>query len=131
MQLGGFLISEDLQKIVNCNIIINSMNKKRKARTYARNRTKLSRRGFEKNPERDSVFLLKLILSVFGGFLWIRFSESFRISGIIFSGLPIGAILSVFWVLHFEKRSDNRKIFYAVTILCTILSYFLPVGIVI
>lgn len=131
MQLGGFLISEDLQKIVNCNIIINSMNKKRKARTYARNRTKLSRRGFEKNPERDSVFLLKLILSVFGGFLWIRFSESFRIGGIIFSGLPIGAILSVFWVLHFEKRSDDRKIFYAVTILCAILSYFLPVGIVI
>ena len=32
------------------------MSKNNKQRTYARNRTKLSRRGFEKNPESDSVF---------------------------------------------------------------------------
>lgn len=106
-------------------------NKNRKARTYARNRTRLSRRGFEKNPERDGVFLLKLFLSVLAGFFWIKFSGVLQIGGVFLAGLPFGAILAIFLISKFEKRSENRKIFYAVILICAILSYFLPVGIVV
>ena len=114
-------------------IIVSNMseNQKRKSRTYARNRTRLNRRGFEKNPERDSVFLLKLFLCVLAGSFWIKFSGVLQIAGVFLAGLPFGAILAIFLISKFEKRSENRKIFYAVILICAILSYFLPVGIVV
>lgn len=108
-----------------------SENKKRKSRTYARNRTKLNRRGFEKNTEHDGVFLLKLILSVLAGFIWLKFSSVLQVAGMPLAGLPIGAIVAIFLVSKFENRNENRKIFYAVVILCAVLSYFFPVGIVV
>jgi hypothetical protein len=84
-----------------------SENQKKKSRTYARNRTRLNRRGFEKNPERDGIFLLKLFLSVLAGFFWIKFSGVLQIGGVLLAGLPFGAILAIFLISKFEKRSEN------------------------
>ena len=114
-------------------IIISKMseNKKQKARTYARNRTRLNRRGFEKSPERDSVFLLKLILSFLAGSLWLKFAHSVALGGFILAGFPLGLVLGLLVIAKFEKRSENRKVFYAVIFVCAVLSYFLPTGIVI
>ena len=103
----------------------------RKARTYARNRTKLSRRGFEKFVERDSVFLLKLVLSILAGSLWLKFSSPVNLGEVVFSGFPLGLIIGLLIISRFETRSENRKIFYAVIFICAVISFFVPSGIVI
>ncbi|MDO4872444.1 MAG: hypothetical protein Q4A27_03435 [bacterium] len=116
-----------------CDIIISNMsqNKERKSRTYARNRTKLSRRGFEKNPEKDSIFLLKLLFSIFAGSLWLKFAHPLDLAGITLGALPLGLIIGLMAVSKFESRSENRKIFYAVIFVCAVISFFVPSGIVI
>ena len=113
-------------------IIISNMseNQKRKSRTYARNRTRLNRRGFEKNPERDSVFLLKLFLCVLAGSFWLKFANPLNF-GVVLSGFPVGLAIGLLAEANFEKRSENRRIFYAVIFICGILSFFVPSGIVI
>lgn len=105
-----------------------SENKNRKTRTYARNRTKLSRRGFEKNIEKDGVFILKLLLSVIIGSFWLRLSKAG--DSVVFA-VPAGVLLGILIVSRLENRSENRKIFYAVILICGVLSYFLPIGIVV
>ena len=107
-----------------------SENQKRKSRTYARNRTRLNRRGFEKNPERDSVFLLKLFLCVLAGSFWLKFAIPLNF-GVVLSGFPVGLAIGLLAVANLEKRSENRRIFYAVILICGILSFFVPSGIVI
>ena len=120
----------------NYDIIVISMAKNknsdtRKARTYARNRTKLSRRGFEKFVERDSIFLLKLVLSILAGSLWLKFSSPVNLGEVVFSGFPLGLIVGLLIISRFETRSENRKIFYAVIFICAVISFFVPSGIVI
>jgi hypothetical protein len=47
---------------------------KNKERTYARNR-KFSRKGNEKIYERDSTYLLKLVVVILLGTFWLKFSQ--------------------------------------------------------
>lgn len=104
---------------------------KKKSRTYARNRTNLSRRGYEKNPESDGIFLLKLIICVVAGSLWLKFLAPLNILGLYLAGFPVGAIIGALIIFNFEKRQINRKILLAVLVLTTVISYFVPAGIVI
>ena len=106
------------------------MSGQHKKRTYARNRTNFNRRGFEKNPEADSIFLLKLLLSVIAGSFWLKFSQPISFLGLSFGGFPIGTIVGILAVNRLEKRQTSRHIFYAVILIITILSYFVPAGIV-
>ena len=92
------------------------MSKNNKQRTYARNRTKLSRRGFEKNPESDSVFLVKLILCALFALIWLKTKTNISI--------PIGVFSSFLLIYFFE----NRRVFYAISLICGIISFFLPIG---
>lgn len=110
---------------------MSEQNKKQRSRTYARNRTNLSRRGFEKNPESDGVFLLKLIASFLAGTFWLKFAQPSVLAGIVLTGVPIGAMIGCIVVNRLEKRQFNRRIFYAVILMTMILSYFVPAGIVI
>ena len=110
--------------------MISIMSGQHKKRTYARNRTNLNRRGFEKNPEADSIFLLKLLLSVIAGSFWLMFSQPISFLGLSFGGFPIGTIVGILAVNRLEKRQTSRHIFYAVILIITILSYFVPAGIV-
>lgn len=105
--------------------------KQQQARTYARNRTRLSRRGFDKQPESDSVFLLKLLAAALAASFWLKFSLPIEVIGLLFGGLPIGAIVAILIIYWREKRRDSRHILYAVVLIVAILSYFLPAGIVI
>lgn len=106
-------------------------NKQHKARTYARNRTQLSRRGFEKNPEADGIFILKLVITVLLGSFWIKMNLPFLMGGVPVAGVPVGLLIGLA-VIHFgEKRAYNRRTFYAVIVMVGIISYFLPSGIVI
>ena len=100
-------------------------------RTYARNRTNVSRRGYEKNPESDGVFLLKLILVVILGSFWVKFGSPIELVVIQLYGLPVGVFLGLAMIHLLEKRRENRRILFAVIVIVGILSFFLPSGIVI
>jgi hypothetical protein len=104
---------------------------KAKKRNYARNRTQLSRRGFEKNPEADGVFILKLVLTVLLGSFWIKMNVPATIAGVPAAGVPIGLLVGLALIHFTEKRPYNRRTFYAVIVMVGIISYFLPSGIVI
>lgn len=101
-----------------------------KQRTYARNRV-FSRRGNEKIYESDGKYFLKLVLCVILGTLWLKFSAPVTFLGIPLGGIPVGMLFGLLIVSKFEKFQYDRKIWYAILILVTITSYFLPAGIVI
>lgn len=101
-----------------------------KQRTYARNRA-FSRRGNEKIMETDGKYFLKLVLCFILGTLWIKFKAPLMIGDFSFNGLPVGFLFGVLVVSQFEKLQYNRKIWYAILIVVTVVSYFLPAGIVI
>ena len=96
------------------------MSQKQNARTYARNRTKLSRRGFEKNPENDMIFLVKLILCALFALIWLKTKTNISI--------PIGVFSSFLLIYFFENRQENRRVFYAISLICGMISFFLPIG---
>lgn len=103
---------------------------KNKQRTYARNRV-FTRRGNESIYETDGTYFLKLVLCVLLGTLWLKFNNSAIIAGVPFGGVPVGMLFGLLLVSRFEKFQYDRKIWYAILILVTIVSYFLPMGIVI
>lgn len=104
--------------------------KQHRERTYARNRT-VSRRGYEKLYESDSRYFLKLVLCIVLGTLWLKFSHPLSLGVIQLSGIPIGMLFGLLFVSKFETYQSDRKIWYLVLVLVTIISYFLPAGIVI
>jgi len=78
--------------------------------------------------EADSTYFLKLVLYVILGALWIKLASPIHIGAVQFNGLPLGLVIGIFFASHDHFQID-RKIEYAILILVTILSYFLPVGI--
>ncbi|HEX6258072.1 MAG TPA: hypothetical protein VFZ48_01175 [Candidatus Saccharimonadales bacterium] len=79
--------------------------------------------------EKDSVYFLKLVIYILAGTLWIKFQDPMVILGLTLNGLPLGLLLGVLFASHDHFQMD-RKIEYAVLLIVTILSYFLPAGIV-
>lgn len=80
--------------------------------------------------EPDSVYFLKLVIYILLGALWLKFHTPVHIGPFIFNGFPIGLFIGLFLASH-DKFQIDRKIEYAILIIITLLSYFLPVGIVI
>lgn len=103
---------------------------KNKQRTYARNRA-FSRRGNEKIYESDGKYFLKLVLVILLGSLWIKFNSPLMAGPFVMNGLPVGMLVGLIVVSQFEKFQYDRKIWYALLVLVTIVSYFLPMGIVV
>lgn len=103
---------------------------KNKQRTYARNRV-FSRRGNERIYESDGTYFLKLVVCVLLGTLWLKFNAPIAIGGLSFGGVPVGMLFGLVMVSKFEKFQYDRKIWYAILILVTIVSYFLPMGIIV
>lgn len=108
-------------------------NKKQKhPRTYARNRAaSVSRRGYEKVFETDGTYLLKLVIVMLLGTFWLRFHQAFTWLGIPFSALPVGMLIGLLLVRKFENYQTDRKLWYAILILVTIICYFTPSGVMI
>lgn len=99
----------------------------RKLRTYARNRPKRQRTPAES----DSTYFLKLVIYVLLGTFWIKFAQPIEVAGVPFGGVPLGMMVGILIVSQFEKNQANRKIWYAVLLVITIISHFVPAGIVI
>ncbi len=102
---------------------------KNKERTYARNRA-VSRTGREKIYERDSTYFLKLVVVLLLGAFWIRFATPIEIGALALGAFPLGLVIGIFLVSRLEKFQYDRKIWYAILLVMTIISYFMPVGLV-
>lgn len=109
--------------------VTNKTNKR--ARTYARNRAAaVSRRGRRLVVESDSTYFLKLVIVLILGTLWIKHQQPLTWMGVPFGAFPLGMVLGVAGVHLFERDQMNRKIWYAVLAIVTVISYFLPAGII-
>jgi hypothetical protein len=87
----------------------------------------------KKNPpqaERDSTYFLKLVLYVLLGSFWLRFAQPIEIGYITFNAFPLGLLLGLLFASHDHFQVD-RKIEYAILIIVTIITFFLPAGIII
>lgn len=80
--------------------------------------------------ETDSAYFLKIVLYVILGSLWLKFAQPVQLFGIVFGGVPIGLLVGLMFASHDHFQID-RKIAYAILIIMTVLSYFLPAGIVV
>ncbi len=80
--------------------------------------------------ETDGQYLLKLVLVVLLGTVWLKFANPITVVGIPLTGIPVGLFLGLILVNRYEKLQSDRKIWYVVLIIVTILSYFIPAGIV-
>ena len=78
--------------------------------------------------EKDSVYFLKLVIYVILGTFWIKFSDPVNIGPLLLNGVPVGLFIGMIIASHDHFQVD-RKLEYAVLVLMTILSYFLPAGI--
>lgn len=106
--------------------------KTKRPRTYARNRaTAISRKGRENIFESDSTYLLKLVAFVLLGTLWLKFKDPIVWLNMPLNAIPVGLFIGLLLVARFEKYQFNRKIWYAILIVVTIICYFVPAGILI
>jgi hypothetical protein len=103
---------------------------RRKQRTYARNRS-VSRRGYLKHEESDGQYLLKLVLVVLLGTLWLKFNAPLQVGPFMTGGVPVGMLFGLLIISRFEKMQYDRKLWYAILLIVTIISFFAPAGIVI
>lgn len=106
--------------------------KQKRPRTYARNRAAtVSRQGYEKVFESDGTYFLKLVVFVLLGTLWLKFAQPISWLGVPMNGIPLGMLVGLLLVSKFEKYQADRKIWYAILLVVTIICYFVPAGIVI
>ena len=102
-----------------------------RARTYARNRTTVSRRGYEKIDESESTYFLKLVVFLLLATLWLKFETPVEWLGMPINALPLGIVVGLALIHLVEKYQFNRKIWYVVLLTVGIISYFVPAGIII
>lgn len=82
------------------------------------------------NSESDSTYFLKLVLYIVFGTLWLKFATPLTLGIFQLNGIPVGLLLGLLFASHDHFQVD-RKIEYAILIIMTIVTYFLPAGIVI
>lgn len=82
------------------------------------------------NNESDGTYLLKIVMYVIFGSLWIKFATPVVVAGLTLNGMPFGLFIGLLFASHDHFQVD-RKIEYAILMLMTILTYFIPAGIVI
>lgn len=101
-----------------------------RTRTYQRNRPRRDKIS-QRIGEADGVYFLKLVVVVILSTLWLKLATPISWQGIPLGGFPIGAMVTLVAIRLAEKDPYDRKIWFAVLVMVTILSYFVPAGIVI
>lgn len=89
----------------------------------------LSKKASESN-EPDSTYFFKLVLFIILGSLWLKFQTPLAFGDFLLRGIPVGLFIGLLFASHDHFRID-RKIEYAILLIMTIVSVFLPVGIII
>jgi positive regulator of sigma E activity len=100
-------------------------NKKQKKTTKA---TAASRTR-EKIFETDGTYFLKLVVFALLGTLWLKFQQPMILGAVPVNGIPLGFLVGLLLVRKFEKYQADRKIWYAMLLVVTIICYFVPAGI--
>lgn len=77
----------------------------------------------------DSAYFLKILLFFILGTFWIRLTNV-SIGPIEHLSLPVGLVVGMLFASH-EHFQIDRKIEYAFLIAATVMSFYLPMGIVI
>ena len=89
------------------------------------NKTSAARtRKKQTNVEYDGVFILKLVLYVIFGSLWVKITKTG--SNLDFP-IPIGLLIGLFFTSH-EHFKIDRKIEYAVLVIAALFGYLAPYG---
>ena len=104
------------------------MSNNNKQRTYARKRM-ISRKGKENINESDASYLLKLVLVLLLGTFWLKFSNPLTFGNFALAGFPVGLVIGLILINKFEKFQFNRKIWYATLLVVTVISFFVPAGV--
>lgn len=73
--------------------------------------------------ELDGVYVLKLLLYVLLGSMWLKVSNGDSIT----LGIPVGFIIGLIFAGH-EHFQIDRKIEYAVLLVAMLFGYFAPYG---
>ncbi len=73
--------------------------------------------------EHDGVFLLKIVLYLILGSLWVKLSRGSTIS----LPFPIGLVLGILFASHDHFQID-RKIEFAVLLVAMVIGFFAPFG---
>lgn len=76
--------------------------------------------------ESDSTYFLKLVAICILGTFWLRFVTPTSIAGFELSAMPLGLAFGILVVRAFEHHQEDRKIWYAVLLVVTIVSAFFP-----
>jgi hypothetical protein len=86
-------------------------------------RAKQRSQGAKSNNSFDGAYLLKLVLYLLMGSIWVKVSNKSGIS----IPIPIGLIIGLVFTLH-EHFQIDRKIEYAVLLVAMLFGYFAPYG---
>lgn len=84
----------------------------------------------QSSAEPDSVYFLKLVMYVVLGSFWLKFSSPIPIGNFQIHALPVGLLIGLLFASHDHFQID-RKIEYATLIVVTVITFFVPAGIVI
>jgi len=79
--------------------------------------------------ESDSTYFLKIVLYILLGAFWLRFAQPIEFGYITLNAFPLGLLIGLLFASHDHFQID-RKIEYAVLIIVTILTFFVPAGII-
>jgi len=92
----------------------------------AKKKTNKSKRKKKQPIEPDSIFFMKIVFYFLLGAMWLRI-VNFGPNDVDFA-IPIGLLIGIFFARH-EHFMIDRRIEYVILFLATILSFYLPVGI--
>lgn len=81
--------------------------------------------------ESDGQYLLKLVTVIILGTFWLRFGQPISIGGATLVALPVGMLIGLILIHIFERSEEDRKIWYAILLVVTIVCLFSPTGIMI
>jgi hypothetical protein len=71
----------------------------------------------------DGVYLLKMVLYLLLGSVWVKASNGDSVD----IGIPVGLIVGLLFTLH-EHFQIDRKIEYAILLVAMLFGYFAPYG---
>lgn len=80
--------------------------------------------------ERDSTYFLKLVLYIVVASFWLKFPTPIQIGDFQLHGFPLGLFIGLLFAAHDHFQMD-RKIEFATLIVVTILTFYVPAGIVV
>ncbi|HET8689877.1 MAG TPA: hypothetical protein VFL81_00335 [Candidatus Saccharimonadales bacterium] len=92
--------------------------------------TKNKKSTSAKSTEADGTFLLKIVLYVILGSFWLKFMHPMTIGSFDLKGLPVGLVLGLIFASQDHFQVD-RKLEYVILIVMTVLTFFVPAGIVV